>query len=92
MNLTDIRFSAAPPWDRERGLLGWVSFNLSRAVRLDGIALRRTLDGHLILSFPARRDNQGRQHPYIRPIDDLTRQDIEGQVFSALNFLQDRGA
>ena len=56
----------------ERGLLGYVSCTYGR-VRLDGISLRRTRAGRLALSFPARRDADGHNHPIIRPLDDSER-------------------
>ena len=57
---------------------------LDATLRLDGLALRRTADGRLSLSFPARRDTAGKQHPYLRPVDDAARRDIEHQIFTAL--------
>ena len=85
LEITQVHFTAASPQDRESGLIGYVAATLNSTVRLDGIAVRRAVaDGHLILSFPSRRDAQGQLHPYYRPLDDATRRDIEGQVFAAL--------
>lgn len=69
------------------GLLGWVSCSYGH-LRLDGIALRRTRDGHLTLSYPERRDAAGRRHPVLRPLDDQARREIEEQVFAALGDLE----
>ena len=82
--VSNVRFYTAPPEDRESGLLGWLSFTLGERLRLDGVALRRTLDGHLRLSYPGRKDGAGRVHHHIRPLDDETRRRIERQVFIAL--------
>ena len=82
LRITDVGFAGAPGYDKRRGLLGWVAFSVY-GLRLEGLTLRRTLDGHLTLSFPARRDAAGREHFYIRPVDDATRRDIEDQVFRA---------
>jgi hypothetical protein len=65
-------------------LLGWVTFELDGTLRLDGIALRRTLAGDVRLSDPQRVDRQGREHPYIRPVDDAARREVERQVLQAL--------
>ena len=54
------------------------------ALALDGVALRRTRDGRRTLSFPARRDRQGRDHPYVRPLSTEARSAIERQVLDAL--------
>ena len=87
-DLQDVRFTAAPPSLRSSGLLGWVSCRYGD-LALDGLGVRRTLDGRVVLSFPARRDSSGRQHPYIRPIDDATRQSIEAEIITALGLDSD---
>src|SRR5262245_23693969 len=76
--LFDFRHSRPP------GGEGWVSATMNGSLRFDGISVRRTADGRLALSFPARRDTTGKQHPYLRPLDDATRRDIEHQIFAAL--------
>ena len=83
MKVTNIRFVSAPA-DASPGLLGWASFVLDDSLRLDSIAVRRTRAGELALSFPARLDRRGAEHPYIRPIDHAARIAIEAQVFAAL--------
>ena len=82
--ISEVKFSAALPDDVDAGLLGWVSCTLNESLRLDGIALRRSADRRLVLSFPSRRDRAGREHPIIRPLDDTARLEIEHQVFGAL--------
>lgn len=83
--VSSVTFARAQHADRQRGLLGWVSLVLDDSVLLDGIALRRTANGHLKLSFPARRDRDGRAHPYVRPLDNEARLAIEEQVLAALD-------
>ena len=63
-----VRFSPGSAHQVSSGLLGFVSFQLGE-VLLDGVAVRRTRDGELTLSFPQRRDRSGRTHDLIRPID-----------------------
>ena len=82
--VSNVRFYPAPPEDRESGLLGWLSFTLGGRLRLDGVSLRRKLDGHLTISYPGRKDGAGRVHHHIRPLDDETRRRIEQQVFITL--------
>jgi hypothetical protein len=63
---------------------------INDAIVLDGIALRRTLDGNrLTLSFPARRDGSGRQRFFSRPVSDPVRREIERQCFEHLQIKQD---
>jgi DNA-binding cell septation regulator SpoVG len=71
------------------GLLGWVSFDLDEVLRVDGVALRRRLDGRLTLAFPCRRGRAGESHPYLRPLDAQARSVIERQVFEALGLRGD---
>jgi hypothetical protein len=79
-----IEIKTTDPEAAETGLLGWITCRLNGRLQLDGLALRKTLDGRHTLSFPARRDGAGRQRFYLRPLDDATREAIEQQVFKAL--------
>ena len=82
--VSDVRLARPSARDRDAGLLGFVSFLLDGMIRIDGVTVRRTADGRQALSFPARRDRDGRDHPYLRPVDDRTRRAIEAQVFASL--------
>jgi len=79
-----VSFTAAPPSELRSGLVGFVCCDLAGLVRLDGIAVRRTLGGELRLSFPSRRDRAGREHHVVRPLDSEAREAIETSVFEAL--------
>lgn len=68
--------------DQRAGLLGYVSLVYGDLV-LDGITVRRTNAGQLTLSYPERRDGQGRRHSLIKPVDDDARLRIEKAVFDA---------
>ncbi len=85
IRIGNVRFTASSPKENESGLVGWVSCSVNGGLHLDGLALRRTADDRLMLSFPARRDGSGRQHFYVRPLDERTRREIESQIFRALN-------
>ena len=84
VQIRDVKFSAASPEDVEAGLLGWISCTLNEAIRLDGLALRRTLKGNLAISFPCRKDASGRQHFYSRPLNQEAREEVEFQILKAL--------
>lgn len=88
LKVTSVRMSAAGPDAVESGLLGWVGVELNDTLQLDGLTLRRTLDGRLTLSYPARRDTLGKRHSYVRPLNDTTRRHIERQVFQALGLTE----
>ncbi len=89
--VTGTKFTAASERDELTGLLGFVSVVVNGAIRLDGITVRRTLDGRLTLSFPSRRGRDGERHAYIRPVDDAVRMAIERQVLAAID-LDEGGA
>jgi hypothetical protein len=84
LRVSNIRFVAAPPDVAATGLKGWVSCLVADAIHLDGITLRRSAAGKLVLSYPRRRDGSGRRRYYIRPRDDNARRHIEACVFRAL--------
>ena len=80
---SNVRMVLASKSDVQRGLIGYVSFRLG-LVEIDGATLRRTQSGVLTLSYPSRRDRNGREHPYLRPRSDEARRQIEHTVFDAL--------
>jgi hypothetical protein len=88
--IAEVKFAGASAEDVARGLLGWVSCTLSGSLQLDGIAVRRTRGGKIALSFPARKDARGVQHPFLRPLTDVVRHEIEAQVFCALGIDSNR--
>jgi len=84
VRIDHVQLRAASKEDQSNGLTGWVSFTVSGALRVQGVALRRTRGGRRVLSFPARRDRNGHQHDFLRPLHDAARQAIERQVLAAL--------
>ncbi len=88
VTIANVSFTPAQPKEVKRGLLGWVSLVLDGRFRLSSIAVRRTLDGRVTLSFPTRIDGSGRQRFYFRPLDDRTRRAIESQVFTQLGLTE----
>jgi len=85
--IVNVRFSAAPTRLVASGLLGWVSVTFAGVLSLDGIGIRRTRAGRLVLSFPSRRDSRGTRHPFIRPANNRARKFLEASVFRALGLL-----
>ncbi len=82
--VTDIRFHRADHRDLQTGLIGFVTFVLDGHTRVDGVTVRETRDGRRVLSFPAKKHRDGREHPYVRPVDDAAREAIEQQVLDAV--------
>jgi hypothetical protein len=81
----DIRFAAARPDLRSKGLLGWVCCSLGGNVQLDGLALRRTTGGKYRISFPRRVGANGVELNYIKPFSKGVRDAIEDQVIGELH-------
>ena len=88
IRVSEVKFRSASPPDQETGLLGWASATYG-GLRLDAIAVRRTCDRKITLSFPSRRDNQGRRHFLVKPLNDASRRDFEHQILSALRIDQE---
>ena len=84
LKIDHIRFVTAPSQQQREGLLGWVTCTLNDKVQMSGLMLRRTLQGNFVLSFPSRRDSHGKEHFFLRPLNDQARCEIEHQVFTAL--------
>ena len=85
----NVRFTPARPKDQALGLLGWVSCTIDTLVRLDGLAVRRTLDGRIVISFPARRTPSGERYHYVRPFDEDVRRVLEDQILAAIPHVQE---
>lgn len=84
MKIADIRFVPAPAELRATGLRGWAGCEVDGRLRLESLAVRRTRDGRYVLAFPSRRDGAGVERPYVRPVDDSTRIEIEAAVLGEL--------
>ncbi len=84
IRVTDIAFTPATTTCRDTGVLGWISCTLNDAVRLDGLTLRRSSDGVVYVAYPARLDHRGYRWPYVRPIVESARVEIERQILDAI--------
>lgn len=78
MKVSELRFTRASEELRRSGLLGWTRFDLG-PVAIDGVAVRKTVDGRHVLAFPERRG-----HAIVRPITDAARREIEEQILGSL--------
>lgn len=82
--ISDVSFQSANESQRREGVEGWVRLTLNDALRLDSIAVRRTRDGRLTLSYPERTDRHGRRHPTARPRDTEARVSLDEQILEAI--------
>jgi len=91
--ISDVRFASYHARaNTSGGLLGFVAVTVGGTWRIDGIAVRHSADGRIVLSFPERRDSSGRRHPIVRPVDAASRAAIEGAILQALGFAESGAA
>jgi hypothetical protein len=82
--VSGVSFIASSSDEQQSGLLGWISATLNGKLRVDSIALRRTLDGRLAFSWPHRRDGSGRRHAILRPLNRSAQVEVERQLLREL--------
>ena len=82
LEISSVRFS--PVRERTDGLLGFVSFRLAGAYLVDSVAVRRSANGDVVLSFPRHVDRTGVVHRYFSPLDQAARDEITEQIVAAL--------
>src|SRR5262245_47057378 len=73
--------------ERRSGLIAYLALQYGD-LALDSVVLRRTQDARYVLSFPQRRDREGRAHAYVKPVSDAARREVERQVLAQLNIQQ----
>ena len=79
--VSGVRVHRADDAHRARGILGWITADID-SVRVDGITLRTTLDGALVLGFPKHRGKDGTQFSTVRPRGEWERQEITRQLIA----------
>lgn len=77
-------FAAAHPFQTQTGLLGLASLGIGAALVIEGVAVRRTREGRVYLSFPSRELRTGERRHVVRPVDAASRRWIEEQVIAQL--------
>ena len=84
LRVSDVCLTRAPKSLVREGLLGWVRVALDGRIGLDGLGVRRTEAGLLLITFPVRIDGHGNQHRLVWPLDGATRRELERQILAAL--------
>lgn len=79
-SVTRVDFVAAhDPRDRTRGLLGWAKVWLNEEFGIDSVAVRRTQDGRVVVSFPRRGG-----HPVVSMRTRDLRSELEREIVAEL--------
>lgn len=68
LDIEDVAIALAPTHQEREGLLAWANLRVG-PFQLNGLAIRRRLDGALIVTYPARKDPRGGLHRSITPLD-----------------------
>jgi len=79
--LRDLRLTRAPRHLARAGLLCWARGRLGR-LQLDGLAVRVTRRGRLVVTWPVRRDSRGHDHRVVWPVDPSVREAVRAQVLA----------
>ncbi len=66
------------------GLVAWASCVIAGVVKLDNIAIRRSRDGSLFLTYPAKRTANGDRYHYHNPISVEAARAVQDAVLARL--------
>jgi DNA-binding cell septation regulator SpoVG len=66
------------------GLLAWASCIVAGAIKLDNLAIRRSRDGSLFLTYPAKRTTSGERYNYYHPISVEAASAVQDAVLARL--------
>ena len=66
------------------GLLAWASCVVSGAIKLDNIAIRRSRDGGVFLTYPTKRTAGGDKYHYFNPISAEAAQAVQDALLTQL--------
>lgn len=76
-----VAILASSSEQERQGLLGWARVQVG-PFRFDGLAIRRRLDGVVIVTYPAKKDARGGVHYAITPLDPELDRRIRAAVLS----------
>lgn len=91
LHIGEIQIRWASTLERETGLIGFVGLTIEGRIRVDGLTIRRARSGGTYIAYPHRKDRLGRERPWMFPIDDEARVEIERAVAARMLELQGTG-
>lgn len=83
LQITEVKIKLLE--EESNGLLAWASCVVNESLLLDSIAIRRTQEGKLGLSFPEKKSGTGITYPYFRPISRGAREAFEEAILGKLS-------
>ena len=84
-NITDVKLRIVD--DGKDGLLAWASCVVNNSIFLNNIAVRRSRDGSLFLTYPAKRTSGGERYQVFNPISVQAANTIQNAVLARLAVL-----
>lgn len=84
MAIAIVEYRAAGSKASDPGLLGLAQIRLGGLILIKCVAVRRTREGRVYLSFPSRELRTGERRHVVRPVDAASRRWIEEQVIAQL--------
>ena len=85
LQISSVSVRSVP--DGADSLLGWVSFVIFGAVKLNNIAIRRGRDGNIFLTYPRKRYENGTTLQYFHPVSTEASQMIQEAIQGRLAIL-----
>ena len=82
--ISDIRIARASESQRARGLIAWVCCLLDGWFQIDGLCVRRTLDGRYVVSFPTHFDERNVKRTAFRPVTREAHEAVERPILDNL--------
>ena len=79
---TSVRCFGVPASLRSSGVRAFAQVVIEETLFVDGLAVRITQAGKAIVTWPERRDGEGRHHAVVRILDEATRAEIERAVLA----------
>jgi len=85
-NITSqMQFNDASDEHKEKGVVGWVSFNVFNSFRINSVAVRQSRTGVVSLSYPAKKSGEVLNH-YVRPLNNEVRLKVEDEILGVLGY------
>lgn len=67
------------------GLIGWASCVINGALYLNNIAIRRTREGNIILTFPGKRSKRDQKYFFFNPISREAKEKLDQAILGKLS-------
>ncbi|MBK7875543.1 MAG: hypothetical protein IPJ77_07300 [Planctomycetes bacterium] len=84
LDITEVSFVRASAEQQRGGLEGWARVVIGGSIRIDRLALRRTLAGELRVFFPEHVDRAGIRHALVWVVSAKERAEFESRILQEI--------